>query len=163
MNAFEMIAVIVIIVSILDGMRIGLVKTLFKIVKLVVGALIASIVCSPLVQMIPGDMKYLIPLFFISIICTVFGVLGIIVKMLNVVDKIPVARMLNRIAGIPAGLIYGVISVWIIITVAYYFADTSWGGLLCNMVSESELLSWLGSINPMQGVIIRWQEQKVYI
>lgn len=156
MNILEVIIAIVLIALMVDGYRLGLVKTLFSILKIIIGVVMAMLICTGLSGNIPSGYQYIVPAVFLAVIGIVMGILGAIERLINLVDKIPVARQLNRIAGIPAGLIKGIITIWILMAVLWYFKNTQLGIQIQNMIDSSSFLKFLFKSNPIQEVVLKW-------
>jgi len=69
-------------------------------------------------------------------------VLNIVSYGLNLFDKIPVIRTLNRIGGLIFGLVFGVLLVWIGVFVAAFFI-VSIDIEIMEFLDESVIVSWL--------------------
>lgn len=159
MSILEIIVVIIFAAIILDGGRIGFVKTIFSIIKMIIGILLAVVVCAVITGKVPSELRYIVPVAFLSVFGIVMGILGAVERMLNLVDKIPIAKQINRAAGFAAGVLKGIVIVWIIFCVAGYFADTALGQNIYNMISSSEILLRINNINPYWRVIELWWTQ----
>ena len=80
MNVVEIIALIIIASMIYDGFRIGFVKTIFKIIRSLIGIAVAVFACSLLMNKVPMGLKYVVPGVFFALIGIVFAVLGILLQ-----------------------------------------------------------------------------------
>lgn len=156
MNALLIITGIIICAMMLDGYRIGLVKSVFALVKMIIGAVVAAVTVYCVTTIVPPSLRYIIPGIFISVIALVFAVVGLFVGLLNLVDEIPVLKQINRLAGIVSGAVHGIVCVWILFVVIAYFSDTSAGSIFFKMIMEDELLSFLYEANPFGMVIEKW-------
>ena len=153
MNIVEIIAIMIVAAMMLDGLRIGLVRSLFNLVKLIIGLAVALLVCFLIKGVVPNELRYILPTAFILIIGIVLGILGAICRMFNIIDKLPVTRQLNRAAGLISGFIYGVICVWAFMVVVGYFTDTSWGRTVYDMIHESRILSYMYDLVPIHKIL----------
>lgn len=72
---------------------------------------------------------------------------GLIDHALKIVDKIPLLSGINNLIGLMAGLIKGLLLVWVFFAVVAAGAGTEWGRLLTAMIQESPFLAWLYSNN----------------
>ncbi len=158
MNALEIIVLIVCAALILDGFRIGLVKTVFSIIKMIAGIILAVVICSSVTGMISPGAKYVIPILFFIIFGIVFGILCAVEGLLNLVDKFPVTKQINRVAGIAGGAVKCVILIWILFCVSVYFAETSWGAYLNNAFLQSRVLAAVNEFNPIVHTFEMWKE-----
>ena len=79
MNALLIITGIIICAMMLDGYRIGLVKSVFALVKMIIGAVVAAVTVYCVTTIVPPSLRYIIPGIFIAVIALVFAVVGLFV------------------------------------------------------------------------------------
>lgn len=157
MNLIEIIVLVIFAAMIFDGGRIGFVKTIFSTLKMIIGILLSVVLCAALTGKISPEFRHTVPVVFIFIFGIVMGILGAVERLLNLVDKIPIAKQINRIAGFVAGVLKGIVIVWIIFCVVGYFTDTSIGQSIYNMLSSSSILMRINSFNPYwRGIALWW-------
>lgn len=156
MNAMAVISGIIVLAMMLDGYRIGLIRSVFSIIKLIVSAAIAALTVYCATTIVPPELKYIIPGIFIAVIGLVFVLAGLIVRMLNIADRIPGVRMVNRLAGIVSGALYGIVCLWILFIVITYFSDTEYGNVLLEMIKDDKTLTFLYNANPFDIIIDKW-------
>ena len=156
MNALLVISGIIVLAMMLDGYRIGFIKSVFGLIKLIVGAAIAAATAYWVSTFAIPMFKYMIPVVFISVIAVVLGILSLLAHLLNIVDSVPVVKQINRIAGLASGLVCGIVCVWIMFVVICYFSDTSLGGMFYGMIFEDETLVFLYELNPLKTIIDKW-------
>lgn len=149
LNVAEVVILLILVALVVDGGRVGLVKTFFSTIRMIISAIVAYFMCFFMNGSVPPIIQNGIPVLFLIIIGIFMMVLGAIERLLNIVDKIPIAKTANRIAGVPAGLLKGIILVWILFYTILYFRDTDWGMRLWQMISESDMLSLLNAFNPL--------------
>ena len=75
--------------------------------------------------------------------------LSVIAKVLHIVDRIPVLKTINRVAGALVGMIFGVIAVWVALVLISSFTEVEWCKNVTHYVKESPALTWLLHFNPM--------------
>ncbi len=156
MNVLEIIFIIVCAAFVLDGYRVGLVKTVFSAVKMIIGVILAAVVCLSVTGVISHELRYIVPVVFVSVYGIVMGILGAVERLFNLVDKIPVAKQLNRICGIAGGLLKFVITVWLVFCVIGCFADTAWGSYIYGMFEHGRMLAYINAYNPLKYVVEHW-------
>lgn len=159
MNVAEIVMIVICVSLVYDGYRSGFVHTIFTIVRTMIGIIIAAVVCSMFLGKMPSELRYIVPFAFMSLVGIVFGILGAIERTLNLVKKIPIAKQMNKLAGIVAGLLHSIIFVWITFCITGYFADTSWGEKVYVMLNESEWLLFINMWNPVWYVVTDWWNQ----
>ena len=158
MNTLEVIVLVICAALILDGFRVGLVKTVFSIIKMIVGIVLGVIICSSVNGMIGPEVKYVVPVLFFVIFGGVFGILCAVENLLNLVDKLPVTKQLNRVAGIIGGAVKCIILIWILFCVSVYFVETPWGTYLNNAFLQSKVLGVINEFNPLVQSFEMWKE-----
>ena len=158
MNTIEIIVLIICAALMLDGFRVGLVKTVFSIIKMIVGIVLAVIICSYVNGMISPGVAYVVPIVFLVVFGSVFGILCAVENLLNLVDKLPVTKQINRVAGIIGGAVKCIILIWILFCVSTYFIETSWGAYINNAFSQSRVLGIINEFNPLIQSFEMWKE-----
>lgn len=80
--------------------------------------------------------------YLLAIVLTllVFYLIG---KVLKIVDKIPVIHGLNRLLGVGAGFVKGMMLVWLLFGLIAFCVGTAWGQFLLSYIYEAEILTWL--------------------
>lgn len=154
MNMVDIIVTILFAAFILDGGRTGCVKTVFSTIKLVIGAILAVILCTVFIRDNFEEMRHIIPIVFFVVFGVVFGILAAVERLLNLVAKIPVANEINKIVGIVAGALKGIVLVWIIFSITAFYADTEWGKQICDIIYSSRILTWINGFNPISIMFI---------
>ena len=84
---------------------------------------------------------------FLVIIIIVKILLSIIGGTLDLIGKLPIIRGLNRVAGLFAGIVHGVIVVWIGFVVITLFINNEFGQSLLMQINESQILSTIYNNN----------------
>lgn len=156
-NILEVITVIVLIAFIVDGFRTGFIMTAYSIVKMIIGSLLAAVVCAAVMGSLPRGFRYVIPAAFVIIYGIVVGILGSITRLLNLINKIPIAKQINSIIGLAAGMIRGVIVVWLIFFIAGYFIGMPWSNEIYSLFEKSTLLTKINTYNPLMQLLEQWQ------
>lgn len=80
-------------------------------------------------------------------------VIGMIAKLLHVVEKLPVVSTLNKAGGAVLGLVLGVAVLWILLLLIGAFQDNGWCGQIADMVKKSSWLMKLNDSNPLAQLI----------
>ncbi len=151
----EAAAVLIVLLSTFAGYYNGLIKTLFHLVRFIL-VIVLSIALTPVIagfvpqtSLAGGGIAYTVS-FVISMIA-----IGIIGHILGVVERIPVLKELNRMAGAAAGLAMGVILLWIVLIVIGAAGSVEWCAFVMSLVQKSSLLTLLHDMNPIAEVINR--------
>lgn len=84
---------------------------------------------------------------FILTFIVILALLWIISIALNIISKLPILNQINKTAGMLAGLIQGLIIVWIFFLIITVFGGTELGQEALKLVEENEILTFLYSNN----------------
>lgn len=155
MNMVDIVVIILFAAIILDGGRVGCVRTVFSTIKMIIGVLLSVFMCSLFMKSNFEEMRHVIPIVFFVIYGVVFGILVAVERLLNLVSKIPVAHEINKIVGIVAGALKGIVLVWIIFSIAGFYADTEWGKQICDIIYSSSILTWIDEFNPISLLFVK--------
>jgi len=90
--------------------------------------------------------------FFVTFVL-VSIILRLAVNMLDLVSKLPVIKGVNHTLGIVAGLLEGLVIVWLMLFVIAIINTTDIGKQLMNYINESQLLQFLYEYNPILSLI----------
>ncbi len=74
----------------------------------------------------------------------------------KLIDKIPVLSGINRILGLLAGALKGMLLIWVLFSLIAVFAGTAWGKFAVSYIYESSVLTWLYDNNYLLAVIMAW-------
>jgi len=80
-----------------------------------------------------------IAFFLALIICVIL--MHFLEGVIDIVSKIPILKGVNKILGIIAGLLQGLIMVWLFFYLVTIFQNVSWGQKVLSMIQSSNFLS----------------------
>lgn len=92
---------------------------------------------------------------FIIIFAIVIVILGVAISMLDIVAHLPIIASANRGAGLVAGLIYGVVVVWICMIVLTAMSSTNLANDILLVIGRNKILSTIYDINPLMDIVIK--------
>lgn len=143
----------ILLISMWSGVRYGFLRTVFDIVKMVL-AIILSVFLTPVVAVylpktvvMPEIVSYLISYVLIRM------VFGIVSRMLKIVEHIPVIRQINKLLGGIAGLIRGLLFVWVLLFAIVMLTEVPECVALAKDIKNSPFLSQLYAWNPIPLVL----------
>lgn len=87
----------------------------------------------------------------IFIIATI--AVSVAISVLDILAKLPLIKQANRAAGFVAGLIYGVVVVWVAMVVLTALSSTAWASDVLLTIGNNEILSFIYDSNPIMGVL----------
>lgn len=74
-------------------------------------------------------------------------ILFVIARLLNLVSKLPVIREVNHFLGVLAGLVLGMVLVWIFLYLVAIFCTSPFGIAMTDYIQRSTVLTWLYNHN----------------
>lgn len=77
-------------------------------------------------------------------------------KTLKIVDYIPILNGVNKFLGLGAGVLKGVIGVWIFMTVVAFLSTTEFGNYMTGYIYEAPVLTWLYENNFILNTIMNF-------
>lgn len=86
---------------------------------------------------------------FIATYLVMLLILHVLAQVLDLMAKLPVLKSVNRIGGLAAGLLEGLLSVWIFFLLLTFLCTIEFGKLCMQMIAHSQILSWLFDKNPL--------------
>ena len=78
---------------------------------------------------------------------------AIVQQMLGFIGNLPLIGFTNRICGLLAGALNGLILVWVLFAVVSLFGSTEFGEMITSYINESEFLVWLYEKNILNAFI----------
>ncbi len=104
---------------------------------------------SGMYQTLAESMSHFIVNGIASLAAFIVGVVAlfVIARLLNLVSKLPVIREVNHFLGVLAGLILGLIVVWIFLYLVAIFCTSPFGILMTDYRQRSMVLTWLYNNN----------------
>lgn len=92
-------------------------------------------------------------LAFIVTFTIITILLWVICFALNIISKLPILNQINKLAGLFAGLLQGLVIVWLFFVVITVLGGTTFGQDALKMIGEDEILSFIYNNNFLLGFI----------
>lgn len=133
-----LIAVIIIIAGyVIKGGADGFVKTVFEMFAVIVAAIAAAFL-APYIDTVLNKEAPLFSFLLGYFVC--WFALKYACMALDIISRLPIINELNKAAGLLAGLLRGIIMVWILFIIITVFRETVWGGIALGMIEDSHIL-----------------------
>ncbi len=87
----------------------------------------------------------------IFIIATV--AISIAIGVLDIIAKLPLIKQANEAGGLAAGLVYGIVVVWVAMIVLTALSSTAWASDILLIIGDNKLLSFIYDSNPIMGIL----------
>lgn len=101
-------------------------------------------ITSSLCDSILDASTFIILFVFLSIL------FAILVRVLNVMAKLPVISGFNTVGGAIMGLAEALVVLWILCIIITAFSTTGWGQKVCGAIADNGVLSMIYDNNPLQ-------------
>lgn len=92
--------------------------------------------------------------FIVSLIITVI-IVKLILYAVDILTELPVVGTLNRVGGMLAGLIQGMLWIWVAFLVITLLCNTSVGAYLMDLIRSDPVLGWMYNRNYLMDMIMR--------
>lgn len=156
MNWLLIIVLILLLVFAVRGWQKGFLQVLFSLVSIIVlialAVWLAPQVTDFFIQkfgMGDGAAGKLLTILIAGI--AAFIIVRLIAKALQLVNKIPVLGKVNQFFGLLAGLVEGLILVWIIMIGINFWVTINPNAAIASVIEGNEILFWLFENNPLTG------------
>lgn len=93
---------------------------------------------------------------FILTFLLAFVLLRILGAVLNLVSRLPLIHGINKIAGAGIGIAEALVAVWLGCLLITMFAGFDWGGQMLEMVSKSQILTYIYDNNLFVNVLLNF-------
>lgn len=149
------IVVVFLVAAVVYGYSRGFLKILISTLALVVTLVLAFLLTPAVANLLDKTSlgielnKQIVPhisvkfIAFLLIAILIFIVIRIILKIANVINKIPIIGGINRIFGAIVGLAEGLLVIWIASLIIKAIAFTPFGMQAINVINQSEFLKFL--------------------
>lgn len=92
-------------------------------------------------------------LAFVITFVVILIILWVLCFALNIISKLPILNSINKTAGLAAGLVHGLIVVWLFFIVLTVFSSSELGQKAMEMISDNKLLSFIYDNNLLMKVV----------
>ena len=89
-------------------------------------------------------------IIYICLNIIIYIVIKIIMGTFNIVTKLPVIKEINRLAGLVAGLMEGILLLWLFCLVLQAFGSENWAQEIFAQINNSSFLSWIYNHNMVE-------------
>lgn len=104
---------------------------------------------SGMYQTLAESMSHFVVNGIASLAAFIVGVVAlfVIARLLNLVSKLPVIREVNHFLGVLAGLMLGLVVIWIFLYLVAIFCTSPFGILMTDYIQRSVILTWFYNNN----------------
>lgn len=146
MNELVIFTAVLLLGFSIHGLYAGFVKTVFtlvlKIVTIIIGIMLTPYITSFLFRDITSGNGELVN--HVIVFLVLYGVVMIGARVLiasfNILTKLPILKSMNRICGFAAGLMEGILVLWIVFAIAFAISSTPMGVWIEEKAMENNFL-----------------------
>lgn len=148
------LTVIALIGGMLYGHYRGFLRTALSLASLLVTAVLARLLLSPLSKLTLELVKVegfseirFNTILYILLFILIYLLIRMFIKAMDIVSRIPIVHGLNQLAGAALGGIIVLIFIWMLFIAANKFAGASWADEVLKKIGESRFLTFLSEKN----------------
>lgn len=154
----DLLLVVLLSVSIMSGWRRGFVKIFGGLLALVAATMVSAWLSDPIASLfVPKSTK---DPATVQLICMVvlfaitYALVAFLLRSLNLIAKLPLIKQLNKVLGLAAGVVSGVLWVLFVTCALQLLARVGWIPALTEAVIEKTwLVSWVAGMLPSIGFV----------
>ena len=149
----ELIALVLLLLCVLDGIHKGLVMKVFSLIRIVV-ILVLTVVLVPVILPVMNENNVAgSGIAYVAALVVALVAVQLIAHLLKLVDHIPVVKTVNRLGGAILGACIGILLIWVALALIGAFQDVSWCREVSACAKESEALRVIQRFDPMTYVL----------
>ncbi len=92
-------------------------------------------------------------IIFVILFVIIKIALGIVIKMTNIINHIPLVGSVNKLAGVAAGAFHGVLIIWVAFMVINMFSNTEWAQYILTGVTGNPITNFIYESNLIMNII----------
>lgn len=163
MNWLLLIAAIVLVWRIAEGLHRGMVKEIISFVSLVVLCLTVALIGTALSKYFEKDIiSMIVAIVLLLILCIVHRLLSIVFFSAKLVAKLPVVKTVDKLLGAVIGVLETIVLLWTLFSLIITFGMGMLGQQILQYVMDSKILSIIFNYNYLQ-VLVDMIAQKLQI
>lgn len=149
----EIIALVILLLCLFDGLHRGLVMQVFSLVRIVL-ILVLTVVLVPLIlPMIGQENVARNGIAYVAALVVALVAVNLVAHVLRIVEHIPVVKTVNRLGGGILGACIGIVLIWVALAVIGAFQDVSWCQEIAVCAKGSDILRTVQRFDPMMYVL----------
>lgn len=144
LNLMMLIVLIVMICSMVDGYKRGMVREIISFVSLIITCVVVVLLANALNSYFDGNIvNLIIMILLLCLIGIVRHLLGVVFFSAKVISKLPIVSWVDKLLGIVVGILETVLILWTIYTFIMLMDLGMIGQQILEYTEESQVLTWL--------------------
>ena len=164
MNILLIIMGIILICSIMDGYKKGMVKSIISFVSLIVLCIVVALIGNGLQSYFEGEfLNVVIMVLLLCILGIVHHLLGVVFFSAKMISKLPIVHWVDKLLGIVVGILETVLILWTIYTFIMFMDLGILGQQILDFTQENQILTWLYQNNYLAYLVERITSQITFL
>ena len=144
MNLLMIITAVILVCTVMDGYKKGMVKTLISLISLLITCVVLFLIGNALGNYFDGRLfTLIITVLLLAAIGVVHHLLNVIFFSAKMISKLPIVHSLDRILGIVAGILETVLIIWTIYAFNIFRDLGTLGQVIVDYTRDSKILTYL--------------------
>ena len=154
MNWLLIIALVVLVWRIAEGVRRGMVKEIVSFVSLIVLCLVIGLVGTALSKYMEKDIvSMIVAVLLLLVLLIAHKLLGIVFFSAKLVAKLPVIHSVDKLLGAVIGVLETVLILWTIFTLVMTFDLGVMEQFIIDYTNQSGVLTFISKYNLLQNLV----------
>ena len=162
-NLMLLIVLIVMIFSMVEGYKKGMVREIISFVSLIITCIVVVLLGNALTSYFEGNIiNVIIMVLLLCVIGIVKHLLGVVFFSAKVISKLPVVSWVDKLLGIVVGILETILILWTIYTFIMLMDLGMIGQLILTYTEESQVLTWLYVNNYLAHLVEQISSQIIF-
>lgn len=144
LNILAIIAILILVCSITDGYKRGMVRSLVSFISLIITCVVVGLIGSALSNYRDGKIyNAIIMVVLLCLIGIVKHLLGVVFVPAKLITKLPAVSWADKVLGAVSGVLETVLILWTVYAFVMMLDLGTVGQLILDNTQKSQILSWL--------------------
>lgn len=154
MNWLLIVAALILVWRIAEGIHRGMIKEIISFVSLIVLCLAVALLGTALSKYFEKDIAgMLVALILLLVLCIAHRLLSLVFFSAKLIAKLPVIHSLDKVLGAAIGVLETILLVWTVYSLIIAFGMGMVGTQIIHYASENRILSFLYNYNYLQDLV----------
>ena len=154
MNLLLIIAAVVLISRIAEGIHRGMVKEIISFVSLVVLCLVAALLGTALSNYLERDIiSMVVAIILLLVLCIAHRLLSLVFFSAKLISKLPVIHSCDKLLGAVIGVLETILILWTVYSLIIAFGMGMLGQQILQYTGDSQILSFFYKYNYLQHLV----------
>lgn len=163
MNWLLIIAAIILVWRVVEGIHRGMVKEIVSFVSLIVLCLSVALLGTALSKYFEKDIASMIAaIILLLVLCIAHRLLSLVFFSAKLIAKLPVINILDKLLGAVIGLFETIVFLWMVFSLIITFGAGIIGQQITQYAADSEILTFLYKYNYLQ-LLVEYIAEKMSI